>query len=212
MSMLAVRGLTKRFGGLVAVDDVSFDVHEGTILAIIGPNGAGKSTAFNLLTGFDTPDSGTVEFEGEILTGLKPHKVTRLGVARTFQNTQLFNEMTVLDNVLFGLSVGGRAGQADRAAAAERRARELLVLAGVGFYLYRRSAAQEPANARGVASQNHAHDQPPAGLAATCISRPIRATAPTAQSTSTAPSKTRRLRSTSTVKSTWPGVSIRLIA
>ncbi len=102
MSMLAVRGLTKRFGGLVAVDDVSFDVHEGTILAIIGPNGAGKSTAFNLLTGFDTPDSGTVEFEGEILTGLKPHKVTRLGVARTFQNTQLFNEMTVLDNVLVG--------------------------------------------------------------------------------------------------------------
>jgi len=102
MSMLSVRGLTRRFGGLTAVNSVSFDVYEGTIHAIIGPNGAGKSTAFNLLTGFDTPDSGEVVFEGTRITGLRPHRVTRLGVARTFQNTQLFDSMSVLENVLVG--------------------------------------------------------------------------------------------------------------
>lgn len=102
MSMLAVRGLTRRFGGLTAVNAVSFDVYEGTIHAIIGPNGAGKSTAFNLLTGFDTPDAGEVRFEGTRVTGLRPHRVTRLGIARTFQNTQLFDSMSVLENVLVG--------------------------------------------------------------------------------------------------------------
>ena len=100
--MLAIEGLGKRYGRLQVIDDFPLALGEREVVGIIGPNGAGKSTAFNLLTGFDTPDSGTVEFEGEILTGLKPHKVTRLGVARTFQNTQLFNEMTVLDNVLVG--------------------------------------------------------------------------------------------------------------
>lgn len=102
MSMLEARGLTRRFGGLTAVNDVSFDVYEGTIHAIIGPNGAGKSTAFNLLTGFDIPDAGEVLFEGTRISGLRPHRVTRLGVARTFQNTQLFDSMSVLENVLVG--------------------------------------------------------------------------------------------------------------
>lgn len=102
MSMLQVRGLTRRFGGLTAVNDVSFDVYGGTIHAIIGPNGAGKSTAFNLLTGFDAPDAGEVRFEGTRISGLRPHRVARLGVARTFQNTQLFDAMSVLDNVLVG--------------------------------------------------------------------------------------------------------------
>lgn len=108
--MLAVRGLTRRFGGLVAVDGVSFDVHAGTIHAIIGPNGAGKSTAFNLLTGFDAPDGGDVVFEGTRLNGLRPHRIAGLGIARTFQNTQLFNEMTVLENVLVGTHGHTRAG------------------------------------------------------------------------------------------------------
>lgn len=110
MSMLAVRGLTRRFGGLVAVRDVAFDVYEGTIHAVIGPNGAGKSTAFNLLTGFDRPDAGDVVFEGVSLVGMRPHEITRIGVARTFQNTQLFDEMTVLDNVLVGAHARTKAG------------------------------------------------------------------------------------------------------
>lgn len=110
MSMLAVRGLTRRFGGLVAVRDVSFDVYEGTIHAVIGPNGAGKSTAFNLLTGFDKPDAGDVVFEGVSLVGMRPHEITRIGVARTFQNTQLFDEMTVLDNVLVGAHARTKTG------------------------------------------------------------------------------------------------------
>ncbi|MGB4581116.1 MAG: ABC transporter ATP-binding protein [Coriobacteriia bacterium] len=102
MSMLSVRGLTRRFGGLTAVNNVSFDVYEGTIHAIIGPNGAGKSTAFNCLTGFETPDAGEVLFEGTRVNGLRPHRVNRLGIARTFQNTQLFDAMSVLENVLVG--------------------------------------------------------------------------------------------------------------
>ena len=128
--MLAVRGLTRRFGGLVAVSDVSFDVHEGTIHAIIGPNGAGKSTAFNLLTGFDTPDAGEVAFDGASLAGLRPHQITRLGIARTFQNTQLFDEMTVLENVLVGTYARTKTGFVAAAlrlpgvAAEERRANE----------------------------------------------------------------------------------------
>ena len=128
--MLAVRGLTRRFGGLVAVSDVSFDVHEGTIHAIIGPNGAGKSTAFNLLTGFDTPDAGEVAFDGTSLGGLRPHQITRLGIARTFQNTQLFDEMTVLENVLVGTYARTKTGFVAAAlrlpgvAAEERRANE----------------------------------------------------------------------------------------
>lgn len=110
MSMLSVRGLTKRFGGLVAVDDLSFEVFEGTIHAVIGPNGAGKSTVFNLVTGFDRPDAGEVTFEGGSLTGLRPHEIVRLGVARTFQNAQLFDEMSALDNVLVGGHTRTRAG------------------------------------------------------------------------------------------------------
>lgn len=108
--MLAVRGLTRRFGGVTALDDVSFDVFEGNIHAVIGPNGAGKSTAFSLLTGFDRPDAGTVEFQGASLRGLKPHRIVRLGMARTFQNTMLFDEMTVLENVLVGMHVKTRLG------------------------------------------------------------------------------------------------------
>ncbi|MDO8848419.1 MAG: ABC transporter ATP-binding protein [Coriobacteriia bacterium] len=108
--MLSVHGITKRFGGLTAVDQVSFEVFEGTIHAVIGPNGAGKSTAFNLLTGFEKPDAGTVMFEGTKLTGLRPHRIVKLGVVRTFQNTMLFDEMTVLDNVLVGMHVRMRTG------------------------------------------------------------------------------------------------------
>jgi branched-chain amino acid transport system ATP-binding protein len=108
--MLSVKSITKRFGGLTAVDDVSFEVFEGTIHAVIGPNGAGKSTAFNVMTGFDRPDAGTVAFEGETITGLKPHRIVKRGVVRTFQNTMLFDEMTALENVLVGMHVKTRVG------------------------------------------------------------------------------------------------------
>jgi len=102
VTLLQVRKVTKRFGGLTAVDDVSFDVFEGTIKALIGPNGAGKSTLFNSLTGFDRPDEGSVLFDGAELVGRKPRETVRAGVARTFQNTQLFEEMTAAENVMVG--------------------------------------------------------------------------------------------------------------
>ncbi|MCL3837228.1 ABC transporter ATP-binding protein [Aeromicrobium duanguangcaii] len=103
--LLQVRGLGKTFGGLDAVKDVDVDVPEGQITAIIGPNGAGKSTLFNLLAGFYAPTSGTVTFEGKDITGMKPHRTVREGIARTFQTTQLFENSTVLDNVLAGCVV-----------------------------------------------------------------------------------------------------------
>ncbi len=102
MSLLQVRDVTRRFGGLVAVSGVSFDVHPGTIKALIGPNGAGKSTLFNAITCFDRPDEGSVVFDGAEMIGKKPRAVVASGMARTFQNTQLFDEMTALENVMVG--------------------------------------------------------------------------------------------------------------
>lgn len=110
MSLLKVKEVTRRFGGLVAVDEVSFDVHDGQIKAVIGPNGAGKSTLFNVITAFDRPDSGRVFFDGVDVTGARPHRIVRAGMARTFQNTQLFEEMTALDNVMTGAHAVTKAG------------------------------------------------------------------------------------------------------
>lgn len=106
--LLQVRGLGKSFGGLAAVKDVDIDVPEGQITAIIGPNGAGKSTLFNLLAGFYRPTTGTVVFDGKDITGMKPHQTVREGIARTFQTTKLFDDATVLDNVLAGCVVRSR--------------------------------------------------------------------------------------------------------
>jgi ABC-type branched-subunit amino acid transport system ATPase component len=102
MTLLRVSDVTRRFGGLVAVNSVSFEVHQGTIKALIGPNGAGKSTLFNSLTGFDRPDAGSVEFDGRSVIGRSPRDVVRAGLARTFQNTQLFDSMSTLENVMVG--------------------------------------------------------------------------------------------------------------
>ncbi len=110
MSLLSVRGVTRVFGGLVALDGVSFDVHEGEIFSVIGPNGAGKSTLFNVVSGFDRPTAGTVAFDGRDITAAKPHTLVRAGIARTFQNTQLFEELSVLDNVLVGMFPVTKAG------------------------------------------------------------------------------------------------------
>jgi branched-chain amino acid transport system ATP-binding protein len=100
VSLLEVRALTKRFGGLVAVNAVDFEVAAGEILAVIGPNGAGKSTLFKLITSALPPTSGRVVFRGDEISRLKPHAVARRGVVRTFQETTIFKEMTALDNVV----------------------------------------------------------------------------------------------------------------
>ena len=108
-SILVLRNVTKRFGGLVAVDDVSLSIKRGEIFALIGPNGAGKTTLFNNVTGLFKPTSGHVILNGKDITGSKPHEVARLGIARTFQNIRLFDYMTCLDNVRVGRHVRMRA-------------------------------------------------------------------------------------------------------
>jgi branched-chain amino acid transport system ATP-binding protein len=108
--LLEVRGLSKRFGGLQAVGDVSFVVHPGTVKAVIGPNGAGKTTLFNLISGVAEPDAGAVTFQGRAIQGRAPHQVAALGLSRTFQQIRLFGGMTALENVMVGAHVRGRAG------------------------------------------------------------------------------------------------------
>ena len=102
-ALLEVRQITKRFGGLVAVNQVDFDLEEGRIASIIGPNGAGKTTLFNVLTGIYHPEAGEVRFKGKPLVGLRPDQITALGICRTFQNIRLFSSMTVVENVLVGM-------------------------------------------------------------------------------------------------------------
>ena len=104
MALLDVKKLTKNFGGLTAVGDVTMHLNEGELVGLIGPNGAGKTTLFNLLTGVYEPSEGTVSLDGTILNGMKPYKIASLGLSRTFQNIRLFKEMTVLDNVLIGMA------------------------------------------------------------------------------------------------------------
>jgi branched-chain amino acid transport system ATP-binding protein len=108
MALLSLRNVTRRFGGIVALDGVSFDVDDGQIVGLIGPNGAGKTTAFNVITRLYTPNEGEVEFAGESLLHTPVHGIVRRGIARTFQNVELFKTMTVLDNVLVGAHTRGR--------------------------------------------------------------------------------------------------------
>ncbi|NOY45453.1 MAG: ABC transporter ATP-binding protein [Deltaproteobacteria bacterium] len=100
MALLELEGVTKQFGGLTAVSNVSFAVAEGQIVGLIGPNGAGKTTLFNMINGFLKPTAGQIRFRGDRIDGLKPHKVCRMGLARTFQVVKPLQRMTVLDNVL----------------------------------------------------------------------------------------------------------------
>ncbi|HEY7492539.1 MAG TPA: ABC transporter ATP-binding protein [Candidatus Tectomicrobia bacterium] len=110
MALLETRQLTKHFGGLAAVSQVDLIVEEGEIVGLIGPNGAGKTTCFNLLSGFLPPTAGTIIFAGEDITRLKPHHIVKRGLVRTFQLTTLFQEMTVLENVILGLHLYSRKG------------------------------------------------------------------------------------------------------
>lgn len=140
--LMQVRELTKRFGGLTAVDRVSFDVREGDILSIIGPNGAGKSTVFKLITAFLRPTAGSVRFGGEELTGVSPHVVARKGIVRSFQETAIFKAMTALENVVvahhlrsrataWGFFIGSRQARRDETAF-RTSAGEILDYLGLG--------------------------------------------------------------------------------
>ncbi len=124
--MLEVRGLTRRFGGLVAVNDLSFEVNEGEMIGLIGPNGSGKTTTFSMLSGALRPSAGTIAFNGERIDGLKANKVCRKGLARTFQVVQPFPDITATENVMIGAFVNVGAGRQ-----AEAKAREMLERVGL---------------------------------------------------------------------------------
>jgi len=139
--LLEVENLTKRFGGLTAVNELSFGVEEKAILSVIGPNGAGKSTLFKLITSFERPNRGRVRFNGENITALGPHVVARKGVVRTFQENTIFKEMTAIEMVIlahhqrcragiFGMVLGSAASRADEAGF-RRSAEEILELLGM---------------------------------------------------------------------------------
>jgi branched-chain amino acid transport system ATP-binding protein len=126
MSLLEVSKLTRHFGGLTAVNNLSFSIDEGEIVGLIGPNGAGKTTTFNLVSGFIVPTSGDVTFLGRRLNGLKPHQVCQLGLTRTFQVVQPFPDMTALENVMMGAFVR-------HTNSAQARSKALQVLERVGM-------------------------------------------------------------------------------
>jgi branched-chain amino acid transport system ATP-binding protein len=136
VALLEARDLTRRFGGIVAVDGVTFDVPEGEIVGLIGPNGAGKTTVFNLVTRLYSPDGGDIRFEGESLLETPPHRVIGRGIARTFQNLALFPSMTVLENVLVGSHIRRR-----KAADDGRRALSLLDYVGLSDVAHREAGS-----------------------------------------------------------------------
>jgi branched-chain amino acid transport system ATP-binding protein len=127
--VLAVKGLSKRFGGFLAVNQVSFEVRPGEILGLIGPNGSGKSTTFNLIAGALKPTAGSVRFDGREIAGLPPHAVCRLGLARTFQIPRPFRRLSILENVALAAhyGAGGRLAEGE----AERRAADALATVGL---------------------------------------------------------------------------------
>lgn len=125
-----IENLTKRFGGLVAVSELTMEIREGEILGLIGPNGAGKSTTFNLISGFYKPTTGVLTFDGRVVTGMAPEKIARLGMARTFQHGSLMRELTVRDNIRVGAT-----GALDNHEARMRRVEETAEILGLTRYL-----------------------------------------------------------------------------
>ncbi|MFQ6051564.1 MAG: ABC transporter ATP-binding protein [Candidatus Hydrothermarchaeota archaeon] len=126
--LLEVKGVTKRFGGLIAVNNVSLKINEGEIIGLVGPNGAGKTTLVNIISGIYRPDSGEVLFKGEKISGLKPNQICKKGIARTFQSVQTFTEMSAIENVMLG-SLFGRSEEISKEEARER-AYEILEFIG----------------------------------------------------------------------------------
>jgi len=141
-ALLAVRGLAVRFGGVTAIEDLTFEVTEGEVLALIGPNGAGKTSAFNAITGYLAPSGGEIVFAGVRLNGLKPHVIAELGLVRTFQKTSVFGGRSALENILIGLHLRatqqplailcGLPSVAREERKLEQQAREILAFAGLG--------------------------------------------------------------------------------
>ena len=141
-ALLTVNGLTIRFGGLTAIEDLSLEVREGEVLALIGPNGAGKTSAFNAITGYLAPSGGDIVFGGVRLNGLKPHRIAELGLVRTFQKTSLFGGRSALENILIGLHLRstqqplaillGLPSVAREETRLEAQAREILDFVGLG--------------------------------------------------------------------------------
>jgi branched-chain amino acid transport system ATP-binding protein len=184
-ALLVARGIAKRFGGVQALADVSFEIRTGEIYGLIGPNGAGKTTLFNVLTGIYPPDGGTFTFAGQTLGGLKPNDVAARGIARTFQNIRLFGNLSALENVMIGRHVRTRAGvfgamlrdartrREERAI--EQRAFELLEYVGVAkrandlarHLPYGDQRRLEIARALATDPQLLALDEPAAGMNAT---------------------------------------------
>ncbi len=152
--LLDAKQVTKRFGGLTAVNHIDFVIEKGMIAGLIGPNGAGKTTFFNTITGIYTPTEGTVMFDGKPLVGLKPHEVTSRGISRTFQNIRLFGQMTALENVMVGMHSQLRSGvfgaffhppsTIKEEKAAHIRALDLLDLVGLGHTLFDVAARNLP--------------------------------------------------------------------
>jgi branched-chain amino acid transport system ATP-binding protein len=143
-TLLKLEKISKRFGGITALKDVSLNIEAGEIHGLIGPNGAGKTTLFNIITGLYSPTHGNLDFKCCSLLGMKPHQVLKLGIARTFQNIRLFANMTALENVMVGRHARTQAGvigavlrnprtRAEEAAI-QRRGRELLELVGIGSH------------------------------------------------------------------------------
>jgi branched-chain amino acid transport system ATP-binding protein len=181
-NLLEMTGVSKHFGGIAALTDVSLTIQRGEIYALIGPNGAGKTSLFNVITGIYTPDSGTIIFDGKTVTGKKPHQMARVGVARTFQNIRLFHSMTALENVMVGrhcctsTGVIGAIFHSPKAKieelAIKNRARELLDYVGIAHHIntvarhlsYGDQRRLEIARALATEPQLLALDEPAAGM------------------------------------------------
>jgi branched-chain amino acid transport system ATP-binding protein len=182
--VLEISRLTRRFGGLFAVNDVSFSVGAGEVVSVVGPNGAGKTTLFNLITGVLKPDGGRVVFDGKDITGAPPHRLAAMGIARTFQNVRLFKHLNALENVMIGQVAGARSGVLDALACTSRdradrrtmveRAEALLDWVGVGANRFRMPGELpygdqrrvEIARALGLQPRLLILDEPTAGMVA----------------------------------------------
>ena len=180
--ILSIEHISKNFGGVAALSEVSFGVRTGEIVGVIGPNGAGKTTLFNLITGVFSPSSGAISFRGKPIIGLRPHKVTKMGISRTFQNIRLFGHMTALENVMVGSHCRTHAGlwqglwrtsiQRGEEKAIREKSESLLRLVGIaedqetlaGSLPYGKQRRLEIARAMGADPELLLLDEPTAGM------------------------------------------------